>query len=161
MKLRPSVVADDDATRAQIVGVLSPLTLDALDLQAGAYMAHWSVRGPHTAALHDLFGKLAAALSGHTDALNEYLRLLGAQPVGTLQQVADGSRLDPYPVDVVDGLAHCEALTERGTAFLALVEDALTVCNDAGSADALDLVTQLKRETAKLLGFVADHLVTD
>lgn len=161
MNLRPSVLAEDDASREAIAEALAPLTLDTLDLQAGAYMAHWSVRGPYTAPLHDLFGKLAASLAGHADALNEHLRLIGAMPVGTPQQVADGSRLDPYPVDVVDGLAHCEALTERGRAFLFSVEEAITACNDAGSADALDLVTQVKRDTAKTLGFIADHLVTD
>ena len=156
--LLPALLPYTDEERRDLVGALTALSLDLQDLTAAAYLAHWSVRGPATWQLHLLFGELAAALSGHVDTVSEYLSELGAAPVGTAQQVAEGSRLDPYPTDLVDGMAHCKALTDRGKAFLTNARDAAEVCNDASAPDALDLVTQLMRDASKKLNFIADHL---
>lgn len=156
--LRPSLLPYTDEERRDLVGALTALSLDLQDLTAAAYLAHWSVRGPATWQLHQLFGEFAAALSGHVDTVSEYLRELGAQPVGTAQQIAEGSRLDPYPTDLVDGLDHCKALAERGQAFLGYARSAVEVCNEVSAADALDLVTQLHRDASKKLNFIADHV---
>lgn len=157
--LYPSPLPYDDATRAILVATVSPLAVDLQDLAASARLAHWSVRGPMTRPLHDAFGAFYAALSAEADTLSEYVRLLGAQPVGTAADVAASSRLPGYPAATVDGLAHCAALFEASRAFLALADAAATACNDEGAADALDFVTTTIEVVAKGAGFIGDHLV--
>lgn len=161
MPLCASPSAYDAATRQALVDALLPLGLDLLDLEAGAYQAHWAVRGPHTAALHTLFGGFADTLSEQADTLSEFVRMLGGQPMGTPQQVADGSRLEPYPVDAVSGQEHCKALFDRARALVANAQAVVIVANEQGAADALDLVTVLIRAVQKTAGFIGDHLVPE
>lgn len=157
----PSPLPYDAATKATLVGALRPLVVDLLDLGACARLAHWTVRGPYTQTLHLLFGSFYDAIDEQADAIAEYVRLLGAQPIGTVQEIADTTRLTPYPAATVDGLAHCKALSERAAQFLRLAAQAIVTCNDVGAADALDLVTVLVEAVSKPAGFIVDHLVPE
>ena len=160
-RLYPSPLPYDDACRTALVAALSPLAIDVQAIASAARLAHWSVRGPMTATLHASFGAFYASLAAEADTLSEYVRMLGAQPVGTVADVAAASRLPGYPAATVDGLAHCAALFEQSSAFLALADAAATVCNDEGAPDALDLVTTTIEVVAKAAGFIGDHLVPE
>lgn len=158
MTLIPSPLPYDEATRSALADALCPLVVDLLDLTASARLAHWTVRGPYTQSLHLLFGDFYEALNDQADTLAEYVRLLGAQAPGTVQDIAEGTRLDPYDPALVDGIAHCKALSERSAAFLTFAQEAINACNDAGASDALDIVTALVEAVSKPAGFIGDHL---
>ena len=141
--LYPSPAPYDDATRAALVDAFAALTLDAMALEASVYLAHRACRGPLTIALHPFLGAFAARLGEYTDALPEYVAMLGGQPTGTAEQVADGHRIGAFPADLSDGAALLQALHPMTRAFLLQCHGVAAVANEQGATDALDLVTRV------------------
>lgn len=143
MPLHLSPVPYDDATREQLIAAFQALTLDAMALESAVYFAHRACRGQHTLALHPTLGSFAAKLSEFTDALPEYVAQLGGQPMGTAEQVADGTRLPPFPADISDGMRLVAALHPMTRAFLLQCHGVAAVANEQGATEALDLVTRV------------------
>ncbi len=94
--------------REASVGVLNATLADTIDLTNGVRMAHWTVRGPHFAALHALFETFYDQLGAVTDDIAERVVQLGGTPDGTTQMIGEKSRLEPYPADLRDGIDACE-----------------------------------------------------
>lgn len=142
MTLLPSPSPYDDNTRQALVDLLNPLTLDTIALGLAAWRAHRSLSGPLFSALHPLFQAFAERLDRIADKIPEFVAMLGGQPVGLADEVAEGSRLDPYPRDITDGIAHCRELFDRAQALSAYLGQGIATANDIGAADALDLLTK-------------------
>src|SRR6187551_3483705 len=87
-----------ETRRVAVAALLNASLADLLDLRLQAKQAHWNVKGPQFAALHELFDEVAAELDESADALAERAASLGGAARGTLQAVALASRLPEYPV---------------------------------------------------------------
>lgn len=141
--LLPSTSPYDDATRAALVESLSALTLDTLALSLIVWRAHRSLRGALFSDLHTLFGDFAQALDTYADKLPEASAALGGGPVGTAEEIAEGNRLDAYPLDVTGGFAHCREITVRVSALGAYVAEGIAQASEMGAAVELRLLTKL------------------
>lgn len=140
------------------VGVLNATLVDSMDLTNAIRMAHWTVKGPHFAALHALFETFYTQMAEVTDDLAERVVQLGGTPDGTTQQVGAKTRLAPYPADLADGLQHVAALTDRYAALAATVRAGIDATDEAGDADTADLLTGLSRALDKALWMLESHL---
>jgi starvation-inducible DNA-binding protein len=148
-------------TRARMISVLNERLADALDLQLQAKQAHWNVKGPSFIALHELFDRIADDVRGHADEMAERITALGGTAEGTVQVVAGRSRLDPYPVEIVEGRAHLDALAAALARFGRSARKAIDDAAKAGDADTSDLLTGISRNLDKNLWLVEAHLQAD
>jgi starvation-inducible DNA-binding protein len=144
--------------REASVGVLNATLADAMDLTNGVRMAHWTVRGPHFAALHALFETFYDQLGEATDDIAERVVQLGGTPDGTTQLVGEKSRLDAYPAGLRDGMEHVKALADRYAALAETVRAGIDTTGEAGDADTADLLTGLSRTLDKALWMLEAHL---
>src|SRR5437773_3476295 len=92
-----------EATRVQVVELLSARLADAIDLQTQLKQAHWNVKGPTFIALHELFDKIQAEVAGYADDLAERAVQLGGVALGTAREVAKRSSLAEYPHGAAGG----------------------------------------------------------
>jgi starvation-inducible DNA-binding protein len=147
--------------RAKVINVLNSRLADATDLQLQARQAHWNVKGPNFIALHGFFDKVVGDLGGHIDELAERITALGGVAEGTLQAVAGRSKLAAYPLGIVDGHAHLEALATAVARFGKDLRKAIDESAKAGDADTSDLFTGISRSTDKNLWLLEAHLQAD
>jgi len=145
-------------TRAAMGMILNNRLADYLDLERQAKQAHWNIRGTRFQQLHELFDATAALAVGWSDELAERAGQLGVPAEGTLQAIAERSRLPKAPlvVDNADGWVHvvAEALASCANAARADIEEA-SAADDAITAD---LLTRITGATDKQLWFVESHL---
>jgi starvation-inducible DNA-binding protein len=144
--------------REASVGLLNATLADTIDLTNGVRMAHWTVRGPHFAALHALFETFYDQLGTATDDIAERVVQLGGTPDGTTQLVGEKSRLDAYPTGLRDGMDHVKALADRYAALATTVRAGIDTADEAGDADTADLLTGLSRTLDKALWMLEAHL---
>lgn len=140
------------------VAVLNATLTDTIDLTNAVRMAHWTVRGAHFAALHELFGTFYEQLAEVTDDIAERTVQLGGTPDGTTQAVCEKSRLEPYPVGLRAGLDHVKALADRYAILAKSVRAAIDATDEAGDADTADLLTGFSRTLDKALWMLEAHL---
>ncbi|MBY0336900.1 MAG: DNA starvation/stationary phase protection protein Dps [Acetobacteraceae bacterium] len=156
--LNPTLNDLGENARLASVGLLNAALADLTDLSNAARMAHWTVRGPHFAALHELFGKFYADLGGEIDDVAERVVQLGGTPDGTTQAVGARTRLPAYDATLRDGIAHCRALAERYAALARTTRAAVDEAAAAGDADTADLLTGTSRLLDKALWMLEAHL---
>lgn len=147
-----------EVKRAPLSQLLNERLAEVLDLQMQAKQAHWNVKGPSFIALHELFDKVAESAEEHADLIAERIAILGGVAEGTVQVASHKSKLPPYPLNIKDGLAHCNALATTLAAFGKAVRASIDRANELGDADTADLFTEVSRETDKNLWFVEAHL---
>jgi starvation-inducible DNA-binding protein len=144
--------------RARLIELLNARLADALDLAMQVKHAHWNVRGPQFIALHELFDTIAAAIEEHIDTIAERATALGGSAHGTVAAVARGTSLKPYPEELIEGLAHVEALAavvaDFGRKARAGIDQAVALAD----ADTADLLTEVSRDTDKQLWLLEAHL---
>jgi starvation-inducible DNA-binding protein len=147
--------------RTRMTGVLNARLADALDLQLQAKQAHWNVKGPSFIALHELFDRIAGETAAHVDDIAERITALGGVAEGTVQAVAGRTRLDAYPLHILDGRSHLDALAAALAKFGKAVRKAIDEAAKAGDADTSDLFTGISRAADKNLWLVEAHLQAD
>jgi starvation-inducible DNA-binding protein len=159
MKTAPWKTQNDlpEAVRVDVALLLNQLLADAIDLSLQAKQAHWNVKGPNFAALHLLFDEVAQGLDESVDELAERVAQLGGIARGTLQVVAQGSRLPAYPLDLAWGCDHVQSLSAALAALGKSVRAAIATADSSGDADTADLFTQVSRSVDKLLWKVEAH----
>ena len=145
-------------TRTQVIRLLNARLADAIDLGMQTKHAHWNVKGPHFIALHELFDKVAEQIEEHVDSMAERVTALGGTAGGTVAAVARGTTLKAYPEDIVEGLAHVEALATALADFGRKVRAGIDESGRLGDADTADLFTEVSRELDKQLWFLEAHL---
>jgi starvation-inducible DNA-binding protein len=145
-------------TRVAMGMILNERLADFLDLERQAKQAHWNVRGPHFHPLHVLFDETAALAVKWADDLAERAVQLGCAAEGTVQIVAERSRLPEAPLTV-----------DHAAEWVHVVAEALAFCANAARADiteataadddiTADLLTRITGEADKQLWFVEAHL---
>ena len=147
-----------ERTRKRAIDLLQARLADAIDLGLQAKQAHWNVKGPQFIALHELFDGIHTRIQPQVDDLAERIVQLGGTANGTIQAARAATSLPEYPLDLVAGRAHVEALAASlavwGKAVRAAIDDAAAF----GDADTADLLTEISRAADKDLWFVEAHL---
>jgi len=144
--------------REKVIETLNARLADAIDLKTQAKQAHWNVKGPHFIGLHELFDQVATAVEAHTDLIAERVTALGGTAMGTTRVVAQKSTLSEYPLEIIDGTAHVDALSTAMADFGKKIRKGIDDTDKLGDADTADLFTEVSREIDKLLWFVEAHI---
>jgi|SRR6185437_2292217 len=100
--LRPSPWSylGDDARR-QAVAVLDQLGIDLQALQLGVTRAHHNVRSCDAVANHKLLDDVYHDLVDQADKVTEMVEALGAESSGSVEELAQGTRLRPWPKGIL------------------------------------------------------------
>jgi starvation-inducible DNA-binding protein len=158
MELHNTKIDIDKGRREQIIGILNQRLADASDLKSQAKQAHWNVKGMNFIALHELFDQVATDLDPHVDDIAERITTLGGVALGTVRVAAQNSSLSEYPLEISDGAAHVDALSNALADFGKKVRADIDATTGLGDADTADLLTGISRSIDKLLWFVEAHL---
>ena len=144
-------------TRAKVNEVLADRLADATDLMLQSKQAHWNVKGPNFIALHELFDKVAESSEEWVDMLAERIVQLGGTAEGTVQATASRTSMSPYPIHIVSGTDHVDALSSALASFGKRVRSAIDKTDKQGDRDTADLFTEISRDVDKYLWFVEAH----
>ena len=147
-----------ESTREKIVQLCNERVADLIDLQLQAKQAHWNVRGPRFYQLHLLFDQVYEVAVELTDIVAERASQLGGIVEGTVQAVNQRSELDPYPLDLQEGLGHVQALSAALASAGQRARAAIDQADELGDKDAADVFTEVSRGLDKQLWFVEAHL---
>jgi starvation-inducible DNA-binding protein len=143
--------------RSAMVDLLNERLAELIDLGAHAKEAHWNVRGPAFAAVHELFDEVAAAAGAAVDDVAERAVQLGGRAKGTIRHVAGVSTLPAYPAKLVDQADHAEALGKSIAWVAARLRESIDTASAAGDQATADLFTQHTRALDKILWMVEAH----
>jgi len=149
MKLFATVSALPETARREIGDVLNARLIDGLDLHSHLKLAHWNVKGPCFATLHELFESIAADLAAKNDTIAERAVALGTLAVGTARQTAALSTLPEYPVETTRDLDHVRALRDRIAHYVKNVQQAKTLADKHGDDQTVDLLTEIRADFEK------------
>lgn len=144
--------------REKVIELLNSRLADAIDLKTQAKQAHWNVKGIHFFQLHELFDQVATAVEAHTDLIAERVTALGGTALGTARVASQKSSLSEYPLEIVDGTAHVDALSTAMADFGKRIRQNIDDASKFDDADTADLFTEISREIDKLLWFVEAHI---
>ena len=128
--------------RSKVGSVLADRLADATDLMLQTKQAHWNVKGPNFIALHELFDKVNDSAEEWVDLIAERIVQLGGQAEGTLQAAAARTSMTPYPISIVSGKDHVEALSSALASFGKKVRSAIDKSDKLGDKDTADLFTE-------------------
>lgn len=144
--------------RKKLIDLLNARLADAIDLATQVKQAHWNVKGPSFIALHKLFDEVRDSVDEAVDEIAERAVMLGGTALGTARVVAKASTLKEYPLQIVDGLDHVNALSDALAAFGKNIRAAIDEADKLGDKDTADLFTGVSREADKYLWFVEAHV---
>jgi starvation-inducible DNA-binding protein len=144
-------------SRAQAVVLLNQHLADCIDLQTQCKQAHWNVKGPTFIALHKLFDEINEDVEDYIDLIAERIVQLGGVAEGTARVVADRSSLDTYPLTLVTGAEHVDALSSALAAFGRTARSGIEAMDELEDADTADILTEISRGVDKWLWFVEAH----
>ena len=141
MTMQPTSSRLPSDARAKIASALAACLADGTDLYTQTKTAHWNVKGPLFAPLHELFDSIAGTLASSNDEIAERAIVLGGLTQATARRAASASRVAEYPADVTDGLSHAGLLVERIGTYLDGLRGARGVADGLGDPDTVDLLT--------------------
>ena len=144
--------------RLAVIAILNQHVADSMDLYSQAKHAHWNVKGAEFGSLHLLFDKIAEHVEHQIDLIAERSTALGGFVPGTTRQAAQNSRLPEYPMDVVEGLQHVNALADRIATLAQHTREAIDACEDHEDVPSSDLFTDIARELEMDLWMLEAHL---
>jgi len=146
--------------REKSVALLNQQLADTADLYSQIKQAHWNVKGPTFIALHEFFDSVAEAVEEYIDLIAERATALGGTALGTVRMSAGASRLPEYPLDVVEGRQHLEALSARMAAVAKTSRAAIDLSAGLPDADTADVFTEVSRGLDKHLWMLESHLIS-
>lgn len=153
----PAITLKSNA-KAAVIDILNARLADAIDLALITKQAHWNLKGPNFIAVHEMLDPMRAQLDDHVDTMAERVAQLDGIALGTSQVVAKSSKLAPYPTDIRKTTDHLAALAERYAALANQVRADIDATDEAGDADAADILTAFSRDLDKNLWFIKSHL---
>lgn len=153
----PSIALKSNAKSA-VIDILNARLADAIDLALLTKQAHWNLKGIQFIAVHEMLDLFRSAIDQHVDTIAERVAQLDGIALGTTQVVAKATTLAPYPTDIRKVPDHLAALAERYAALANQVRDDIDATDEAGDADAADILTAFSRELDKDLWFIKSHL---
>ncbi|MEN5080886.1 DNA starvation/stationary phase protection protein Dps [Bosea sp. TWI1241] len=141
-------------TKTQLIALLNDRLADAIDLALITKQAHWNLRGPGFIGIHEMLDTFRADIDLHADTVAERVSQLGGFALGTTQTVAAGSKLAPYPTDIVAVKDHLAALIDRYADAANAVRKSIDEADEAGDPDSADILTAYSRALDKALWFL-------
>lgn len=108
-------------------------------------------------AMHEMLDGLRSEIDDHVDTIAERVVQLGGFALGTLQAVAYGSALKPYPADLVSVESHIAALGERYAVVANATRAAIEAADEAEDANTADILTGFSRALDKALWCIEAH----
>ena len=144
--------------RSTVIEILNARLADAIDLALLTKQAHWNLKGLQFIGVHEMLDLFRAAIDTHTDIIAERVAQLDGVALGTSQVVAQATKLAPYPMDIRKVPDHLAALAERYATLANQVREDIDATEEAGDADAADILTAFSRELDKDLWFIKSHL---
>jgi starvation-inducible DNA-binding protein len=141
----------------KLVALMNQRLSDAIDLSSQLKQAHWNVKGPNFIGLHELFDKIHTATETYVDQIAERIVQLGGIAEGTTRVAAARSLLSDYPLEIVDGIAHVDAVHRALATFRGEVRNTICEADDLGDGDTADLLTDMSRGLDQWLWFVGAH----
>jgi starvation-inducible DNA-binding protein len=157
MSLHPTRNTLPEAIRRKSVELLGQSLVTAIDVQRQAKQAHWNVKGLNFIALHLLFDELHTAAIEWADLSAERLVALGGTADGRVEQVAEKTPLEAYPLGLTDGADHVRQLSAVLAKFGQQTVAAITASGDAGDPSTSDLFTEISRAVDDYLWKVEAH----
>ncbi|MGI0484792.1 DNA starvation/stationary phase protection protein Dps [Pantanalinema rosaneae CENA516] len=156
--LHPTRIDLSADIRTQVIDSLNQAVAVTTDLKSQTKQAHWNVKGMDFYQLHELFDQMAGELEGFIDLLAERVTALGGVALGTIRMAVAVSPLPEYPVEILDGKDHIEALADRFAIYAKLLRDGIAQTDELGDADTADLYTEISRAVDMRLWFLEAHL---
>jgi len=147
-----------EQARSQLVTLLNAQLADGIDLMMQAKQAHWNVRGTSFFQLHELFDKVSEATEEYVDLIAERVAQLAGTVEGTARIAAKRSTLDEYPLHIIDGVAHADAVSTALARYAETTRRAIRRADELVDAGTADLFTEVSRGIDKLLWMVEAHL---
>ncbi|HLV84544.1 MULTISPECIES: DNA starvation/stationary phase protection protein Dps [Devosia] len=144
--------------KSTVIDILNARLADSIDLALIVKQAHWNLKGPNFIAVHEMLDPMRAAIDGHVDVIAERVAQLDGIALGTSQIVAKSSTLAAYPTDIRKVTDHLQALAERFASLANQVREDIDATDEAGDADAADILTAYSRDLDKNLWFIKSHL---
>ena len=144
--------------KSTVIDILNARLADSIDLALIVKQAHWNLKGPNFIAVHEMLDPMRAAIEGHVDVIAERVAQLDGIALGTSQIVAKSSTLAAYPTDIRKVTDHLQALAERFASLANQVREDIDATDEAGDADAADILTAYSRDLDKNLWFIKSHL---
>ena len=141
-------------TRKKMIDLLNARLSDTIALTLAVKQAHWNIKGRGFIGVHELLDEVADRLRDAGDLMAERAVIIGGQAHGTVEVVAKGSNVEPYPTDIEDIQDHIVALTERFMAYGSKLRDAIDQADDADDDDTEDLFTEVSRIVDKDAWFI-------
>ncbi len=139
------------------IALLNARVADSIDLALATKQAHWNLKGPRFIAVHEMLDGFRATLDGHVDTMAERVAQLGGTALGTTQDVAKSSKLEPYPTDIYSIEDHLAALISRYAAAANTMRKSIDEADEAGDANTADIFTAASRDLDKSLWFLEAH----
>ncbi|MDB5615211.1 MAG: dps [Devosia sp.] len=153
----PSIAIEGNG-KSTVIDILNARLADAIDLALIVKQAHWNLKGIQFIAVHEMLDLFRAAIDVHSDTIAERVAQLDGIALGTSQIVAKSTKLAPYPTDIRKVPDHLAALADRFAALANQVREDIDATDEAGDADAADILTAFSRELDKDLWFIKSHL---
>jgi len=147
-------------TRVELVEMLNHSLADAVDLSTQMKQAHWNVKGPSFIGLHKLFDEVHEGVESYVDSIAERLVQLGGIAEGTARMASSRTKLEEYPLDQKDGMAHATSVSKALSAFGKEARLSIEKASELKDADTADLFTEISRGIDKWLWFVESHTQT-
>jgi starvation-inducible DNA-binding protein len=133
--------------RRKSVDLLGQSLATAIDVQRQAKQAHWNL----------LFDEVHTAAIEWADLSAERLVALGGTADGRVQQVAEKTQLEQYPIQLQDGADHVRQIAGALAKYGQQMLGAISASGNAGDAATSDLFTEISRAVDDYLWKVEAH----
>ena len=157
MKLLATKNSLPSNVKETIIASLNDALAATIDLALVTKQAHWNVRGPEFIGVHEMLDNLRDGLDEQVDTIAERVAQLGGTALGTVQIVAETTKLKPYPTTIHATRNHLEALIERYAAVANLLRKSISEAADVGDDVSADVFTAAASELDKSLWFLEAH----
>jgi len=147
-------------TRDAMSALLNRQLADTFDLYSQVKQAHWNVKGPEFAQLHELFDQVAGTILPFVDEIAERATALGGVARGTVRMAAECSRLEEIADGPLSDGSSIAAVTAGLAKLAATTRAAALEAGEAGDEGTNDLLVGVSREIDKMLWFVEAHTQT-